>query len=116
MDTMPTPGTRLRIDGTDCGSLNGSTGTALAEDTLLDGRPLGPASIHGVDADSDEFLWVQIDRDEAEPVYAFRLSEVTPIPEDTPPRSLYNDAIPTPDHLTHDPTSGDLNWPRKDPK
>lgn len=43
-------------------------------------------------------------------------SEVTPIPEDTPPRSLYNDAIPTPDHLTHDPTSGDLNWPRRDPK
>lgn len=32
----------------------------------------------------------------------------------TPPHSLYNAAIPTPDHLTHDPASGDLNWPRKD--
>lgn len=82
MDTMPTPGTRLRIDGTECGSLNGSTGTALAAEDMLDGRPLGPASIHGYDTDSDTFLWVQIDRDEADPVYAFRLSEVTPITDE----------------------------------
>lgn len=84
MDTTPEPGTRVTIQCTDPDIFAGNTGVVLADGAIVDGDPLGKATITlpGRDEESEGIVWVQIDREETDPVYAFRLSELTPITDE----------------------------------